>query len=82
MDKKPDIIISVSGGLVSGIFGDSKLKILLVDFDNFENGETEFDPHHFFGPDGPVDGEAAQSEIRDALEQVEKNKQYTKEMET
>ena len=38
-DYKADIVVSVSGGVVNGVFGPAGATLLLVDFDNIRAGD-------------------------------------------
>ena len=65
---KADIVLSVSGGLVTGIFGPKGAAVLLVDFDNIRAGDelsvTEVD--------GTPDSKPCRETIKEALEMIAK----------
>ena len=67
---KADIVVSVSGGIVNGVFGPKGATVLLVDFDNIREGDelsaTEVD--------GALDSKACRETVKEALEMTAKCK--------
>ena len=61
-DLKADIVVSVSGGLVNGVFGPKGATVLLVDFDNIREGDELSLTH--------VDETPASKECRDTLKEA------------
>ena len=61
-DLKADILVSVSGGIVNGVFGPKGATVLLVDFDNIREGD---EPSVC-----DVDGTPASKECRDTLQEA------------
>ena len=67
-EHKADIVISVSGGVLNGVFGPEGATVLLVDFDNIRGGDdigvTEID--------GTVNSKDCIATIKEAVEIVAK----------
>ena len=57
-----DIVVSVSGGIVNGVFGPKGATVLLVDFDNIREGDEPSVCE--------VDGTPDSKECRDTLTQA------------
>jgi hypothetical protein len=61
-----DIVITISGGCVTGVYGNgavSLLKYTLIDFDNLKQGDTCVSPTEM---DGDFDSEGCQEAIKEA----------------
>lgn len=61
-DLKADIVVSVSGGIVNGVFGPKGATVLLVDFDNIREGDEPSVCE--------VDGTPASKDCRDTLKEA------------
>ena len=57
-----DIVVSVSGGIVNGVFGPKGATVLLVDFDNIREGDDLSVTH--------VDETAGSKECRETLKEA------------
>ena len=57
-----DILVSVSGGIVNGVFGPKGATVLLVDFDNIREGDDLSVTH--------VDETAGSKECRETLKEA------------
>lgn len=38
--KQPDIVVTCSGGLVTGVFGPENANVLIIDYDNIKEGDS------------------------------------------
>ena len=63
---KADIVVSVSGGSVNGIFGPEGATVLLVDFDNIREG----DDMSLSKVDGTPDSRDCRNTIKEAMEMI------------
>lgn len=63
---KADIVVSVSGGLVTGVFGPEGASVLLIDFDNVREG----DDISVSAVDGSPDSKECRATIDEALEMI------------
>lgn len=63
-ELKADIVVSVSGGCVNGIFGPEGARVLLIDFDNVREG----DDIGVSTVDGSPGSKACRATIEEALE--------------
>ncbi len=61
-DLEADIVVSVSGGIVNGVFGPRRATVLLVDFDNLREGDELSVTH--------VDETPASKECREVLNEA------------
>jgi len=61
-----DFVVSVSGGLVTGIFGPEGAGVLLIDFDNIRRG----DDIDISAVDGSPDSKECEATIEEALEMI------------
>jgi len=68
-DYKADIVVSVSGGSVNGVFGPEGATVLLVDFDNIREG----DDMSLSGVDGTPESRDCRNTIKEALELIAKH---------
>jgi len=67
-EYEADIVISVTGGIVNGVFGPEGATVLVIDFDNIRGGDdigvTE--------TDGTVNSKDCMATIKEAVEKVAK----------
>ena len=69
-ELQASIVVSVSGGVVNGIFGPDGATVLLVDFDNLAEGDTL----EVCDVDGTTNSEACRATLTEALEVMAKHK--------
>ena len=67
-DLQADIVVSVSGGIVNGVFGPKGATLLIVDFDNIREG----DEPSVCEVDGTPDSKACRETIQEAIDMIEK----------
>ena len=63
-----DIVVSVSGGIVNGVFGPEGATVLLVDFDNIREG----DQPSVCEADGTPDSKACRETLKEAIDIIAK----------
>ncbi len=69
---KADIVVSVSGGVVNGVFGPKGATVLLVDFDNIREG----DEPTVCDVDGTPDSKECRETLKEAMDMIEKQKAW------
>ncbi len=67
-ELKADIVVSVSGGVVSGVFGPKGATVLLVDFDNIRQG----DEPSVCEVDETPDSKACRETLKEAMDMIAK----------
>ena len=65
-DLKADIVVSVSGGVVNGVFGPKGATVLIVDFDNIREGDEPL----LCDVDGTPDSRACQETVKEAIQMI------------
>ena len=63
-----DIVVSVSGGIVNGVFGPEGATVLLVDFDNLREGDDLSVTH----VDGTTGSKECREVLKEAIDMIEK----------
>lgn len=66
MDEPLKIVISLSGGNLNAVYGPDDMEIVILDWDNINEGDEIVETFS----DGSVDSDACQEEIRDAEARV------------
>ena len=66
---KADIVISVSGGVVNGVFGPTGATVLLVDYDNIREG----DGLSVGEVDETTDSKACRDTLKEAMDMIAKH---------
>ena len=61
-----DILVSVSGGIVNGVFGPKGATVLLVDFDNIREG----DEPSVCEVDGTPDSKECRDTLKEAIDMI------------
>jgi len=67
-----DIVVSVSGGIVNGVFGPKGATVLLIDFDNVREG----DEPSVCVVDGTPDSKECRDTSKEAMDMVAKHKAW------
>ena len=67
-DLQADIVVSVSGGIVNGVFGPEGATVLLVDFDNIREG----DEPSVCEVDGAPDSKECREVLKEAIGMIAK----------
>ena len=67
-DLKADIVVTVSGGIVNGVFGPKGATLLLVDFDNLCQG----DELSVTDVDETPDSNACHETLKEAIDMIAK----------
>ena len=67
-----DIVVSVTGGVVNGVFGPNGATVLLVDFDNIREG----DEPTVSNVDGSPDSKECRDTLKEAMDMIEKQKAW------
>jgi len=66
------ILVSVSGGVVNGVFGPKGATVLLVDFDNIREG----DEPSVTTVDGTPDSKECRDTLQEAMDTIAKHKAW------
>lgn len=75
LDPKKDVLITVSGGCITGAFGPDDIRIVVIDFDNIREGDT-VDVETSDRNDGPTDSQDAVRSIDEAQEIMMRNAEH------
>ena len=71
---KLDIVVTCSGGVITGVFGPENATVLVIDYDNLKEGDLM---PEVCGVDGTPDCKVCLELIQEAKEIAEQNKEET-----